>query len=165
MAASALAVVEDPNAVENEPLAVVAAPNAAELWPMFASSHWSPPNPMRPARMACLAGYHMKRAPGPEAGMVPTLVFPVTTNPPSVVSTACPASVVAPCTVVLPLTNTCPSCTEPAANPPLASRCTSVFGSLAGVPFAAPVAAVVCTVPSGNLKPPAVEAITPSAVK
>ena len=109
------------------------------------SSHSDMPEAL-PARKDAFAGYHIRRTPGPLAGMLPVPNVPEPEIPP-------------------PLTLSCPSCTDPAAKPPLPSRCTSVFGVLSGVPFAPPAAAVVWTLPSGNLKPPAVEAITPSAVK
>src|SRR5207245_2245309 len=55
---------------------------------------------------------------------------PPTKTPPSVFTCACPARLVAPLTV------SCVRVTGPARNPPVASRCTSVLGTLSDVPAA-----------------------------
>src|SRR5881409_3130360 len=114
-----LAVVRLPMAVEAGPLAVVPKPMAVENWPTLASSH-SPPT-ARPARKAACPGYHIKRSPGPVAGIAPPVIL-LTMNP---------------LWSAVPLTSSRVSVTGPAAKPlVVASRCTSVPCTLLGVPLA-----------------------------
>src|SRR5437016_13974357 len=95
---------------------------------MFASSHSVPVE--YPARIAALPGYHINRTPGPVAGIEPELSVPRATRPAVLVWSILPASVSAP-----------------AANPPFASRWTSVLGVFAVVPPAAAAAAGAQVVP------------------
>ena len=123
-----LAVTWSPMAVDMGPLAVAFRPAATESPPTLGSSHCAPKT--TPARKAPFPGYHISRVPAPVAGIAPLKRLPPTTKPPSVFTCACPARLAAPLTV------SCPSVTGPARNPPVASRCTSVLGTLSDVPLA-----------------------------
>ena len=123
-----LAVVSAPSAIELAPLAVVRNPMATDRTPMFWSSHSVPATP--PARKADFPGYHMNRSPPPVAGTTRVPNPPEASNPPP------------------PIRRSCPSCTACAANPPVASRCTSVFGTLSAMPLAG-----AASVPGSHTEP------------
>ena len=103
------------------------------------SSHCVPLT--RPARNAPFFGYHISRVPAPVVGIVPEPYVPLATSP------SVPATATAPLSAVI---------VRPAPAPPWSYAPSSVFP---------PLAAVVCTDPSGNLYPPEVEWTVPATLK